>query len=432
MHIRSTFGRGCGASLISAALCSTAGAQAPPPSAAPAVARVTMEDAVRLTLEHNQNLRAQRLTIDESKADEITAGLKPNPSLTFGADGFTPFSPRRINWDFLQNAASYSSALSYTFERGGKRAKRISVAQLTTDVTAKNVLDLERQLRFQAEQGFVSALLANSSLALARENLASFSSVVDVNRSRVASGDLAEGEFYKIQLQQLEFEQDVSAAEIAVIQARAQLRQLMGFDTVPDDFEVEGELASSKITLNLSDLQQQALENRADYQAAEASVRLAKEAAALERGIRARDVSGNVDYTHAGPANTVGAGVAFDLPFHDRNQGNIARSDIAVRQAAETQAAVRAAVLTDVTSAVATLQTNQKILALYESGYLDKAKQSLDITTYVYQHGAGTLLDLLDAERTYRATQLAYRQALADYMTSIRQLNFAAGKQVIP
>jgi cobalt-zinc-cadmium efflux system outer membrane protein len=428
MHIQSTLGRGCGVSLLSVALSSAAAAQVPLPPAA----RVTMIDAVKLTLEHNQTLRAQRLTIEESKADEITAGLKPNPSLSFGADGLTPFSPRQLTWDFLRSTVSYSSGLSYTFERGGKRDKRISVAQLTTDVTAKNVLDLERQLIFQAEQGFVNALLATSTLGLARDDLKNFSSVVDVNRARVASGDLAEGDFYKIQLQELQIEQDVSAAEISLIQAKAQLRQLMGFDTVPDDFDVEGVLASAKITLNLPDLERQALENRADLQAAQSAVRLAQETAALERGIRARDVSGNLGYTHTGPDNVVGAGVAFDLPFHDRNQGNIARSDIAIRQATETEAAVRASVLTDVTTARASVATNQKILALYESGYLEKAKQSLDITTYVYQHGAGTLLDLLDAERTYRATQLAYRQALADYMTSIRQLNFAVGKQVIP
>jgi outer membrane protein, heavy metal efflux system len=428
MHIQSTFGRGCGVSLLSVALSSGAAAQVPQPLSA----QVTMTDAVRLTLEHNQTLRAQRLTIDQSKADEITAGLKPNPALSLGADGLTPFSPRQINLNFLRNTVSYTSGLSYTFERGGKRDKRISVAQLTTDVTSKNVLDLERQLRFQAEQAFVNALLAKSTLDLTREDLKNFSDVVVVNRARVSSGDLAEGELYKIELQQLQFEQDVSAAEISLIQAKAQLRQLMGFDTVPDDFDINGALTSSKVSFNLPDLERQALESRADFQAAQASVRLASETAALERGNKARDVSGDVGYTHTGPDNTVGVGVGFELPFHDRNQGNIARSDIAVRQATETEAAVRAAVLTDVTTARASVETNQKIVALYESGYLAKAKESLDITTYVYQRGAGTLFDLLDAERTYRATQLAYRQALADYMTTLRQLNFAVGKQVIP
>jgi cobalt-zinc-cadmium efflux system outer membrane protein len=143
-------------------------------------------------------------------------------------------------------------------------------------------------------------------------------------------------------------------------------------------------------------------------------------------------LTGNTEYDRDGTANTMAFGVSIDLPFHDRNQGNIARSEIAVRQAAETESAARATVLTDVTNAYAGLQANEKIVALYQSGYLDQAQQSLDITTYVYQQGAGSLLDVLDAERTYRATQLAYRQALGAHMTSVQQLNFVVGRQVMP
>ena len=132
------------------------------------------------------------------------------------------------------------------------------------------------------------------------------------------------------------------------------------------------------------------------------------------------------------PATRSASARPSTCPFHDRNQGNIAHSQIAVRQAVEAEAAARFAAVTDVVNAYAALETNQKIVNLYESGYLDQARQSLEITTYVYQHGAGTLLDLLDAERTYRSTELAYRDALAAAMTSLKQINFAVGKQVIP
>jgi cobalt-zinc-cadmium efflux system outer membrane protein len=152
----------------------------------------------------------------------------------------------------------------------------------------------------------------------------------------------------------------------------------------------------------------------------------------LELGNRAQDLDGNLSYSHTGPGNTMGVGAAINLPIHDRNQGNIAHSQIAVRQAVEAEAAARFAAVTDVVNAYAALETNEKIVNLYESGYLDQARRSLEITTYVYQHGAGTLLDLLDAERTYRSTELAYRDALAAGMTSLKQINFAVGKQVIP
>jgi cobalt-zinc-cadmium efflux system outer membrane protein len=419
------------AALVVAALEASLGAQAPIQLPSP-ISRVSMPDAVRLTLDRNQALRAQRLTIDEAKADEITAALKPNVNVNFGAEGFPLFSPDQITPNFLGNEISYSAGLGYTFERGGKRKKRMAVAEDTTEATRRSVADQERQLRFQAEQAFITALLAKSTLDLSRENLASFSKIVEVNRQRVQSGDLANADFYKISLQKLQFEQDVSAAEVGLVQAKANLRQLMGFETVPDDFELVGDLGFDKTSVALDDLKQQALINRPDVLAAQQGVKVAEDSVELEKGNRARDITTGVDYTKTGPANLFGVAASFDLPFRDRNQGNIAKAEVAVQQAHETETATRFTALTDVVNAYAAYDSSQKVIGLYQSGYLDQAKKSLDISTYVYQHGAGTILDLLDAEQTYRDTQLAYRQALATYMTSVRQINFAVGKQVIP
>lgn len=394
--------------------------------------RLSVDDAERLALARNQALQAQRLTVAASKADEITAALKPNLGVSFAADGLETFSPRQMTPDFLKNDVSYGASASYLFERGGKRGNRIAVARSTTDVAARTVADAERQLRFQTAQAFIGVLFAKSTLDLARENLRSFTEVVDVNRQRVTAGDLAEGEFYKISLQKLQFEQDASAAEVALIQARGTLRQIVGFDSVSEDFEAVGDLTHPTKALDLESLKQQALDSRADLQAAHSSLTLAQNTLTLERSNKARDITGGLDYTHLGPSNTMGVSASFDLPIHDRNQGNIARSEVLVRQATESELAARYLVLTDVTNAYAGWQTAQKVVSLYESGYLDQAKQSLDISRYVYQRGAGSLLDLLDAERTYRETQLGYRQALSDYMTSVAQLNLAVGRQVIP
>src|SRR5436190_6366125 len=209
------------------------------------VAQLSMDEAVRLALARNQPMQAQRLAIDASKADEITAGLKPNLGVSFGVAGFTPFTPSTLDLDFLKNGASYSGSAAYLFERGGKRDNRIALARATTAQTGYTVRDAERQLRFQTEQAFVGVLFAKSTLELAQQNLKSFTDVVDLNRRRVTAGDLAEGDFYKISLQQLQFEQDASAAEVALEQARANLRQLVGFETVTESFEPIGTLAYS-------------------------------------------------------------------------------------------------------------------------------------------------------------------------------------------
>ena len=190
------------------------------------------------------------------------------------------------------------------------------MAEDTTDVTRKNVIDFERQLRFQAEQAFIGALLAKSTLDLAQQDLKSFSEVVDLNRQRVAAGDLAQGDFYKISLQKLQFERDVSAAQVNLIQAKASLRQLMGFETHRRrlrDRRRSG--VRARHTLNLEDLKQQALDSRPDVQAARAGVTLARDTVSLEHGNRAQNLDGDFSYSHTGPLNTVGAGVAINLPF---------------------------------------------------------------------------------------------------------------------
>jgi outer membrane protein, heavy metal efflux system len=321
--------------------------------------------------------------------------------------------------------------VSYLFERGGKREKRTQVARDTTTVASQTATDAERQLTFQTEQAFINVLLANSTLDLARENLKNFENVLEVNRERMRAGDLAESEFYKISLQKLQFEQDFSAAEVAVVQAKAALRQNVGYESLTDDFEVIGELMYRKYPVTLDDLKRDALAARPDWLAAQSGVALARHTQDLAFANRARDITGGVEYDRAGPLNAIGFSVSVDLPFHDRNQGNIAHAKVAIAQATEQQEFARSTVLTDVVNAYATFQTSEKVLTLYQSGYLDQAKQSLDITTYVYQQGSGTLLDLLDAERTYRSTQLAYRQALAAYMTSVQQINLAVGRQVL-
>ena len=393
--------------------------------------RITMAQAVDLAVQRNQAMRAQRLNVDQSRANEVTAGLRPNLVFTSLNQGFPVFDPSQLTWDYVANSQTFTQGVSYLFERGGKRDKRIQVAQDTTDLTSRTVADAERQLRFQVAQAFIGVLLARSNLELARDNLKDFSEVVDLNKQRMTSGDLAEGDYLKIALQRLQFEQDVSAAEVALVQGKAALRQLVGYETVTEDFDVVGELARRKFAVTREELQEEALAARPDLQAARANSKLASDTVALAEGNRARDVTGEIEYERFGPTNALGFFVSFELPIHDRNQGEIARSRAGAIQAQEAESSARVGVLTDLVSAYAGFQTNDRIVSLYESGYLEQARQSREISHYAYRRGAGSLLDLLEAERTFRATELAYRQALAAYMTGVEQINLVVGRQVL-
>jgi len=255
---------------------------------------------------------------------------------------------------------------------------------------------------------------------------------VEINKQRMNAGDIAEADYLKIKLQQLQFEQDVSAAQIALVQGKAALRQLVGYDTVPENFDLIGDLVHTRSAATQKDLEKEALLSRPDYLAAQSVVKLANDTVTLAYGNRARDLTVESEYKRSGLINGLGFGLSIELPIHDRNQGEIARSKAAANQAVESAESVRVEVLTDVRNAYAGYQTAEEVASLYESGYLNQAEQSRDISGYAYQRGAASLLDMLDAERSYRATQLAYRQTLAAYMTSTEQINFVVGKKVMP
>jgi cobalt-zinc-cadmium efflux system outer membrane protein len=273
---------------------------------------ISMDDAVRIALAYNQGLRAQRLNVDQSKAGEITAGLKPNPTFSSLIDTIPIFSPQNIRI----STQIYSEALSYTVERGGKREKRVAVAKDNTDVSEKTVDDNERQLRFQVVQAYINAVLAKSVLQFSKEDLANYSQEVDLNHARLVAGDLAEGDYLKLSLQKLQFEQDVTSAELGLIQAMATLRQLLGYQSVADNFDVSGTLAHNKQSVTLDDLNQKAIENRPDLQAARSGITLANDTVALAFGNRVKDWTWATDYTNQNfGINGVGISLSFDLPI---------------------------------------------------------------------------------------------------------------------
>lgn len=404
-------------------------AQAPPGGSAPP--SIAMQQAISMALEHNQALRAQRLNVDQAKAGQITAALKPNPVYAMVNEDFPVFSPKDLTFPNLRDNQEFLQSMSFTYERGSKRVKRVQVAEDTTEVTTRGVADAERQLRFQVAQAFIAMLLAKSNLEFAREDLKNFSDVVELNRQRMELGDIAESDFLKISLQKLQFEQDVSAAQLALSQTRAALRQMLGYESVPENFDVTGDLAHKKYLIPFEELQKRALVERPDLLAAQSGVKLANDTVALAYGNRARDLTWEVEYKRNGMVNGVGFGASMEIPFHNRNQGEIVRSKVAVRQAQETESFTRVGALTDVLTAYSGLRSADEVLNLYEAGYLDQATKSREISDYAYRRGAASLLDLLDAERSYRATQLAYRQALATYMVSVEQVNMAVGAQVM-
>ena len=400
---------------------------APGSSSPSAPSSVTLDDALRLALEHNHALLALRSTILQSQAQEITANLRPNPVLAWDAQFLPIFQPDQFSADYLDNNAQFDAGVSYLFERGKKRQHRLQAARDATAVVRSQVSDSERQLVFNVAQQFINVLLAESTLSFAEQDLDSFQKTVDISETRFRAGDMSEGDLLKIRLQLLQFQSDVSAATLARVQALAGLRQFLGFASVAEDYDVSGDLDYQPLRSTLPDLKTMASQSRPDLVAAVLGVTAAHSQLALAEVNAKQDLTAGVSYSHTAGASS--ASFAFNIPLavFDRNQGEIARTRYAITQAQEQLSETSQQVSTDVTDAYENLRTNDRIIQLYRGGYVDQAKRSRDISEYAYRRGAASLLDYLDAERTYRANQLAYRQALAGYMVAVEQLREAVG-----
>src|SRR5882757_1879691 len=408
-------------------------AQAPsPPAQAPASVTVSLDDAIQMALRHNHNLLAARTIIQQSEAEEITANLRPNPVILSDWQFLPIFQPSQFSSDYLDNTAQFDLGLSYLFERGKKRQHRLRAAKDITAQTRSLVADSERGLAFSVAGGFINVELAESTLAMAQQDLQSFQNTVDIAQARYKAGDIGEDDLLKIKLQMLQFQTDVSAAKLARVQGLSDLRQLLGYESIAADYDVSGTFDYKPVKGNVDDFQAMALQNRPDLRAAQQGVTAANSQHALQQAIGKRDITGQVSYTHIGYLNDISLFGQMQLPIFDRNQGEIARAAFAVTQAQEQERFANGQVMTDVRDAFENLRTNDQVVGLYRSGYLDEARESRDISEYAYRHGAASLLDFLDAERSYRATQLAYRQALASYLIALEQLREAVGTRSLP
>jgi cobalt-zinc-cadmium efflux system outer membrane protein len=363
---------------------------------------------------------------------ETTANLRPNPTLGWDAQFLPLFNPDNFNSDYFNNNAQFDVGLSYLFERGKKRQHRLAAAQDATAVVRSQVSDSERQLVFNVAQQFINVLLAESTLQFAQQDLDSFQKTVDISAARFHAGDMSEGDFLKIKLQLLQFQTDVSAASLARIQALASLRQFLGFESVPDDYDVTGSLDYQQENASLIDLKVLASRSRPDLIAAQQGVTAARSQLALAKANGKQDLTAGASYSHTGGSNSATVSFSIPLAFFDRNQGEIARTTYAITQAQEQAGEITQQVSTDVVDAYENLHTSDQIVQLYRGGYVDQAKQSRDISEYAYRRGAASLLDFLDAERTYRSNQLAYRQALANYMLALEQMRQAVGTRNLP
>jgi len=388
-------------------------------------------DQVRHRFEQNNpTLLAGQLNIDESKAQEITAYLRPNPALALTADQFQlPGGPPHHTCcgDLLDVIA-----FSYLHEREHKRELRRESAEKGTAIAVSTQADLERSLLFVLRGAFVSTLQAKAVLQLATDNLAYYDHVLDISRTRFKAGDIAQIDLDRLELQRVQYESDLETADVNLRTAKITLLTLLNDRTPIDKYDVSGTFDFEELQKSQDEFRKIALENRPDLKAALQAVDKANTDHKLAVSNGSTDPTFGVDAGRNPPLDQyVGVNVSIPLRVFDRNQGEKLRTQLDITRNERLHDAAEAQVFSDVDSGYVTLDSTVKLLSPYKAKYLQQSVRVRDTVWFSYQHGGAALLDFLNAESDYRAVQLAYVNLVGSYLTAAAQLNMAVGREVI-
>jgi cobalt-zinc-cadmium efflux system outer membrane protein len=385
---------------------------------------------------NNPNLTAGRVGVEQSRAQEITAFLRPNPDLTFTTDG-TQISRFEGVWRPFAGT-QVSPGINYLHEREHKRELRRDSAQGATAIASSTLDDQERTLLFTLRSAFVGILHAKEILRVAQDNLAYYDRVLDVNRTRQQAGDISEVDLGRLELQRVQYESDVQTAEVSLRTAKIQLLSLLNDRTPLEQFDVNGKFDFSEQMTPLEEFRATAMDARPDLKAALQAVVMSKTDHQLAIANGSADptfslwVTHNPSFNNPFDHNTLGAGVNIPLRISDRNQGEKLRTQLDISRNQALVDADRAQVFSDVDSAYVTIASNIALLRPYRDKYLQQAAKVRDTISFAYQNGGASLLDFLSAQNDYRNIQLSYLNLVGSYMTAAGQMNLAVGKEVMP
>jgi cobalt-zinc-cadmium efflux system outer membrane protein len=391
---------------------------------------LTWEQVKQRFISANPTLMAGQINIDESKAEEITAYLRPNPNFTISTDQIQPIPSGSPYRPFTY--AFPSVIFDYLHERQHKRELRLQSQKDATAIAVSQQADQERNLLFNLRAAFVQTLQAKAQLALSIENRDYFDKEYAISQERYQAGDMAQMDLQRIHLQRVQYEQDYETSLVNLRTAKITMLMLLNARTPIDQFDVTGRFDFDD---NLSPLEQFhdiALADRPDLRAAMQTVEKAETDHKLAVANGSTDPTFSVDFGR-NPPITIYFGVGINIPLRifDRNQGEKLRTEIDIRHAERLKDATQAQVFSDVDSAYFTLLSVLTQLKPYKSTYLQEAADVREKVSFAYQRGGAALVDFLDAQRDYRAVQQGYLVLIGSYLTAAGQLNMAVGREEI-
>jgi cobalt-zinc-cadmium efflux system outer membrane protein len=396
---------------------------------------LSVEGAIAEAVQNNLALLAERANLSIADAASITARLRPNPVLSASAESLDWLG---TGFD-TANAAGppqYSVRVDVPFERGGKRDNRIDVADQRRRLAEAQLAESIRRLKLDVAIASIDVLEAKAKLALAEDNLQSLNRLVQLNEQRLASGAIPQLEVTRSRVAMLQYRSAVRTAQLAVSEARLKLLPLLGKQ--PDDVpvDIDDRLGITPSEAPALPALQQAAQTRPDLLA------LRTDQARSVADLRLEQAQGKVDYTLGteyrreqgvnGKGNMLGFFVSVPLPFSNRNQGEIARAEAEREKAGRSVRAGETAVAGEVAAAYQEFESARSLLADIENDLLAPTREARASVTYVYQAGATSLLDVLDAQRAFNDTMDTYYSAQAAYRRAQARLSLTVNKDVLP
>jgi outer membrane protein, heavy metal efflux system len=394
---------------------------ASPARAQEPITKLTLAEALSLAGTANPTVRAKEFEVQSVGANEITAALRPNPTANFLAEQFGGGSASQTQYTFN---------VGQPIELGGKRQRRVDSAKAATRVTGYELADLRRQLVFLVKKSFSDILVARDALALTEQNLSALDELQRVHRLRAEKGDISGLELLRLEVERFSFERDAEDARQALSAAKIALRTAIGQERLAEQFDVEGALTVPEVTKSRSELYRIALDARPDLHAAQAARDKARADINLAKANAWWDVTPQIEYQRIGPDNTIGFGFSLPIKLFDRNQGEIARTQAEAKRVEASRQALLDHALAEVDTALAAVAAERTKVTLLRDTYLPKIKQARDTVEFAYRRGGVTLLDFLDAQRTYREKSLDYLRSLGNYHAAVYQLEAAVGGPV--
>jgi cobalt-zinc-cadmium efflux system outer membrane protein len=385
--------------------------------------------------QNNPTLLADKLNVDEAKAQEITAFLRPNPTLDLTVDG-TQIAPYHGVWRPFAGTFE-SPGVSYLIERRHKRELRLESAKKGTVIAEWTHEDTERTLLFNLRSAFVNTLQQKAVLQLAKDDLDYYDHLLQISRDRYSAGDIAQVDLDRLELQRVQYESDVQTAEVNLRTAKIQLLTLLNDRTPVEQIDVSGVFDFNDQLLPRDEVRKIALDTRPDLKAAVETLEKAKADHKLAVANGSTDPTVGAWLTHNSSTNnpfaldTLGVSVSIPLRIFDRNQGEKLRTQIDITRNERLRDAAEATVLSDVDSGYATIDSTLTLLRPYKAKYLQQSVRVRDTIAFSYQHGGASLLDFLSAQSEYRSVQLNYVNLVGSYLTAAAQLNMAVGREVI-